>query len=71
MLKSLGELWPILLSALTVVVVASSYAEKIKALEIRQDKYEMMQNDIVEIKIKVGRIDERLEHLNTKNKDGK
>lgn len=68
MFSNLIAIWPVITSIVTVVAISSVYGEKIRALEVRQDKFENIQEDVVEIKITVGRIEERLENTTKRNK---
>lgn len=68
MFSNLLAIWPVITSLVTVVAISSVYGEKIRALEVKQDKFENIQEDVVDIKITVGRIEERLEHINKRNK---
>ena len=66
MFSNLLAIWPVITSLVTVVAISSVYGEKIRALEVRQDKFENIQEDVVDIKITVGRIEERLENATNK-----
>lgn len=66
MFSNLFAIWPVITSLVTVVAISSVYGEKIRALEVKQDKFETIKEDVVEIKITVGRIEERLEHITNK-----
>lgn len=66
MFSNLLAIWPVITSLVTVVAISSVYGEKIRALEVNQDKFEIIKEDVVDIKITVGRIEERLENVTNK-----
>ena len=60
------ELWPHIVGLVMATFLISSMDSRISATTQRVDKLESIRDDIIHIKLKVERIDERLENIKRK-----